>query len=64
MNTFYSEVLQLLEEEINDLNIQTDNPISLSEGAVSLIIEKLKQVKAFILNKEFSSKSEEIFFFK
>ena len=64
MNNYCNEVLLELEEKIEELTLELDNSISLSEIVIELIIHKLADVKKFIIKRGFSNIEEEVTFFK
>lgn len=64
MNNYYSEKLQELEDEINELKIEIDNPIYLSEIVIDIILKYLSEIKKFVLQRGFRDIEEEVYFFK
>lgn len=64
MNNYCNEVLLELEEKIEELTLELDNSISLSEIVIELVIHKLADVKKFIIKRGFSNIEEEVTFFK
>lgn len=61
---YFNEIIQRLDEKINELAIELENPIQLSEVVVELIINNLANLKKYVLKKEFTNVEEEIHFFK
>lgn len=64
MEQFYNEMLSRLETAINELEIETENPLQQIEAIISTITQCLSEVKAYVLKTGFSSEDEEIRFFK
>lgn len=64
MNLHCLEILGKLETDINELSIETDNYIKLSEIIIPKTISYLSEIKKFILDRGFSNQQEEILFFK
>lgn len=64
MEKYYNEYVQKLEEKIQELTIELDNPILLSQEIVGLLIACLAKLKQFVLERGFKNIEEEIHFFK
>lgn len=64
MNEFCKEMIRNLEEGINELSIELEDPILISEAALELILKKIAELKEYILEKGFQNMEEEIHFFK
>ncbi|WP_313091736.1 MULTISPECIES: RteC domain-containing protein [Bacteroidota] len=64
MEKYYNECVQKLEEKIQELTIEVDNPILLPQEVVGLVIGCLSKLKEFVLKRGFKSTEEEIHFFK
>lgn len=64
MDKFYTETIEKLETEINDLEIEAAYPMSQIEAVIELIIKCLSEVKEHVLKRGFKSTDEEIHFFK
>jgi hypothetical protein len=64
MEKFYKKTLQKLEEQINELAIELENPIIFSETVIELVIKRLAELKEFVLQRGFETTEEEIHFFK
>ncbi len=57
-------MLTKLENEIKELEIETDCPIQRIEAVIKTVIKCLSDVKQFVLNREFKNIDEEVRFFK
>ena len=64
MDNHYNKVLRELECQINNMEIELDNPIELAESGISITLTHLKELKDYILKSDFDSIEEEIYFFK
>lgn len=64
MHKFYKDKLKELDERIEEFKIEFDEPIQLAEAAVTLILNYLKEVKLYVLEKGFDKEEDEIHFFK
>lgn len=64
MDKFYTETLQKLETEIEELEIEADCSIERIEAVIKIIIKCLADVKQFVLKRGFKKVDEEIRFFK
>lgn len=53
-----------LEEKLNKINYDYDNPIDMCNKSIETVVSHLKQLKAFVLENHFKSQEEEIYFFK
>ena len=64
MHKFYKDKLKELDGRIEEFKIEFDEPIQLAEAAVTLILNYLKEVKLYVLEKGFDKEEDEIHFFK
>ncbi len=64
MNKFYNETLNKLENEIKELEIETNFSVQKIETAIKFIIHSLTDLKKFVLKNDFRNLEEEIHFFK
>jgi hypothetical protein len=64
MNPYIRTVLYELEEKINQITLDYDNPIEMCNEAIKANIEHLIQLKEYVLNNPFENQEEEIEFFK
>ena len=64
MEKYYTECIQKLEEQIQELTIELNNPILLPQEIVELLVECLSKLKQFVLKRGFNNIEEEIHFFK
>ncbi|SFW67013.1 RteC domain-containing protein [Chitinophaga sancti] len=64
MNKYYSEKINSLNYQINELIAELENPILLSEQVIELILLTLADLKVFVLKRGFKNDEEEIYFFK
>lgn len=64
MQNFYKERLEGLEETINQLSIEFDDPIKLAEDVIETTVMELNKLKIFVQEKGFKDVEEEINFFK
>ncbi|MGJ1309089.1 RteC domain-containing protein [Sphingobacterium multivorum] len=64
MHKFYKDKLRELDSRLEELKIEFDEPIQLSEMAVNLILSYLKDIKLYVLEKGFIEEKDEIHFFK
>ena len=64
MHTYYKSIIIELDNHLNFISIEIDDPIKLSEQAVDYILKTIEKLKKQILKKEFKSQEEEIDFFK
>ncbi|ALJ04128.1 tetracycline regulation of excision, RteC [Pseudalgibacter alginicilyticus] len=53
-----------LQEQLNFINIEIDDPIVACEQAIEITLKSLEQLKKFVLKRKFKSTNEEINFFK
>ncbi|ANW95819.1 tetracycline regulation of excision, RteC [Wenyingzhuangia fucanilytica] len=53
-----------LQEQLNFINIEIDDPIVACEQAIEITLRSLEQLKKFVLKRKFKSTNEEINFFK
>lgn len=56
MHKFYRDKLKELDGRIKEFKIEFDEPIQLAEAAVTLILNYLKEVKLYVLEKGFDKK--------
>lgn len=63
MNEYCKERLYQLEEKLNEIKLEIDDPILGSEMSIKIVLSELSNLKLFILNKSLK-KEEEIQFFK
>lgn len=64
MDKFYQQTLIKLEDEIRELEIETDCSVQRIEAVIKLIIKTLSDIKEHILKIGFKNNVEEIHFFK
>lgn len=64
MITFYRTLLCELEEELQAISFDYDNPISMSDKSIETSVKYLQLLKNYTLNNEFETKEDEIHFFK
>tara|TARA_R110002050_G_scaffold253424_1_gene391605 strand:- start:22528 stop:23370 length:843 start_codon:yes stop_codon:yes gene_type:complete len=53
-----------LQEQLNFINIEIDDPIVACEQAIEITLRSLEKLKKFVLKRKFKSTNEEIIFFK
>ena len=53
-----------LEEKLHKINYDYDNPIDMCNKSIEVIVYHLKQLKVFVLENNFQSQEDEIYFFK
>ncbi|ADQ16308.1 hypothetical protein [Leadbetterella byssophila] len=53
MNKFYNETLNKLENEISELEIETNFSVQKIETAIKFIIHSLTDLKKFVLKNDF-----------
>ena len=64
MDKFYQQILNKLEDEIRELEVETDCSVQRIEAVIKLIIKTLSDLKEHILKRGFKNTVEEINFFK
>lgn len=64
MKKYYNEKLFQLEEKLNEISLEIDDPIFLSETAIKIILDSLTGLRKFILERKFRNEEEEVYFFK
>jgi hypothetical protein len=64
MLKFSRKVLSELEEELNTIFFDYDNPIIMCEKSIETIVKHFKILKSFVLENEFENDKDEIHFFK
>lgn len=64
MYNYYKAIIIELDNHLNFISIEIDDPIKLSEQAIEYILKTLEKLKKQVLKKEFKSQEEEIDFFK
>ncbi|ASE60681.1 tetracycline regulation of excision, RteC [Chryseobacterium indologenes] len=64
MNDFCKNIIRDLDDEINELSIEFNDPLTLCEKAIGLTIDKIADLKQVILKRGFKDIDEEIHFFK
>lgn len=63
MNEYCKEQLSQLEERLNEITLEIDDPILVSEMSIKIVLKELSDLKQFILHRELQN-NEEIQFFK
>ncbi len=64
MEKCYQEFVQGLEDKINVLTIEMENPIFLGQELIETLIGSMKELKIMVLERGFKNAEEEIYFFK
>lgn len=64
MYNYYKSIISELDNHLNFISIEIDNPIKLSEQAIDYVLKTIENVKKQILKNKFKSQGEEIEFFK
>ena len=64
MHSPINKLLIDLQEQLNFINIEIDDPIVACEQAIEITLRSLEQLKKFVLKRKFKSTNEEIIFFK
>lgn len=64
MNTFSRTILYELEEKINKISYDYDNPIEMCEKSIQAVVIHLRKLKDYVLINEFKTQEDEIQFFK
>jgi hypothetical protein len=64
MNTFSRTILYELEEKINKISYDYDNPIDMCDKSIEEVVYHLKQLKDYVLANQFETQEDEIKFFK
>ncbi|MDQ0110535.1 hypothetical protein J2T02_005688 [Chitinophaga terrae (ex Kim and Jung 2007)] len=55
MKKYCNEIFFQLEEKLNELSFEVDDPIYLSEKAIKMILGCLAELKKFILERRFKN---------
>lgn len=64
MNAKIHQLLANLNEQINFIDLEIDNPIQKCEKAIEVILTSIANLKKVVLKSNFKSEQEEIHFFK
>ena len=64
MNPIINKVLAKLNEQINFIDLEIDNPIAKCEKAIEVILTSIANLKKHIVKNNFNTDTEEINFFK
>ena len=64
MQSQINKLLIDLQEQLNFINIEIDDPIVACEQAIEITLKSLEQLKKLVLKRKFKSTNEEINFFK
>jgi len=64
MNEYCNEKLGLLEERLNEVTLEINDPILLSETSIKIILAELSTLKKLVIENNFVSEDEEVQFFK
>ena len=64
MNPKISKSLIELNEQLNFIDLEIDNPIKKCEKALEVILISFTKLKSLVCNNKFKSETEEIMFFK
>jgi hypothetical protein len=64
MNDYTRTNLYELEEKINKISYDYDNPIVMCNKAIEAVVNHLKQLKEYVLANQFETQEDEIKFFK
>ncbi len=64
MHKFYKDKPRELDNRLEELKVEFDEPIQLAETAVNLILSYLKDIKLYVVGKGFDEEKDEIIFFK
>jgi hypothetical protein len=60
MKKYYNGKLFQLEEKLNEISLEIDDLIFLSETAIKIILDSLTGLRKFILNRKFRNEEEEV----
>lgn len=61
---FVTKLYHELEEQLNFIHLETDDPLKEAELSIQVIVNALSQLKKYIGKRMFRTQSEEIKFFK
>lgn len=64
MNSKIHILLSEINEQLNFIDLEIDNPTVKCEKAIELILSKISKLKKYVLEKGFQNEQEEIYFFK
>ncbi len=64
MNAKINQLLANINEQINFIDLEIDNPIIKCEKAIEVILASIANLKKVVLKSNFKSEQEEIHFFK
>ena len=64
LNEYFTDLLQKVDLQIQDFEDNNNDPFSLCKQVIDYLQEIIGELKAFIISYSFSSKEEEIYFFK
>ncbi|MBK1442265.1 RteC domain-containing protein [Parapedobacter sp. ISTM3] len=64
MEKYYEKCVQRLDEQINELKLEIENPIILAQELIELLLNYLGELKKYVSERGFKSIEEEIHFFK
>ena len=64
MINYSREVLYELEEQLQIISFDYDNPFTMCDKSLETIVVHLQQLKTYVLNNQFENQEEEIYFFK
>ena len=64
MIIFSRTLLCELETELQKISFDYDNPISMSDKSIEIVVRYLQNLKNYILENDFHSQEDEIHFFK
>jgi hypothetical protein len=64
MEKYYEDCVQRLDEKINELKLEIENPIILAQELIELLLSHMGEMKKFVSERGFKSIEEEIHFFK
>ncbi len=64
MDNYYNETIQILEEELSALTLETQGTMVFYERCIELVVKKLNKLKEFVHENGFKNSSQEILFFK
>ena len=64
MNSKVNLLLSNLNEQLNFIDLEIDNPIKKCEKALEVILISFTKLKSLVCNNKFKSETEEIMFFK
>jgi hypothetical protein len=64
LNPKYAPLLHNLNEQLNFIDLEIDNPIQQCEQAINVILKSIHAVRKMVAKANFKSEGEEIQFFK